>query len=74
MPDYIIKWRSFSTADGKNGVKSYNLVYVADDNVAEAEIYIVKLQQEFVNIEGYAYKIEPLMSMRDYQKFMALKL
>ncbi len=74
LPDYIVKWRAFSTADGKEGVKAYNLIYVADDKVAEAEIYIVKLQQEFVDIEGYVYKIEPLMSMRDYQKFMALKL
>ncbi|MFX1316158.1 MAG: hypothetical protein ACFE9T_09865 [Promethearchaeota archaeon] len=74
FPDYIIKWRIFSTADGKDGIKTYNLIYVADDKVAEAEIFIVKLQQEFVDIEGYVYKIEPLMSIRDYQKLLALKL
>jgi hypothetical protein len=74
FPDFITRWQVFSTADGKDGVKAYNLIFVADDKVAEAELYIVKLMQEFVNIEGYVYKIEPLMSMRDYQKLMALKL
>jgi len=74
FPDYIVKWRVFSTADGKEGIKNYNLIYVADDKVAEAEIYIVKLQQEFTSIDGYVYKIEPLMSIRDYQKLLALKL
>ena len=74
FPDYITRWRVFSTADGKDGVKAYSLIYVADDKVAEAEIYIVKLQQQFVDIEGYVYKVEPLLSIRDYQKLMALKL
>lgn len=74
FPEYIIKWRVFSTADGKKGVKSYNLVYVEDANIAEAEIYMVKLQQEFTQIDGYVYKVESLLSMSDYQKVLALKL
>ena len=74
FPDYITRWQVFSTADGKDGIKAYNLIFVADNKVAEAELYLVKLQQEFVNIEGYVYKVEPLLSMRDYQKLMALKL
>lgn len=74
FPEYIIKWRVFSAADGRRGIKTYNLIYIEDSKIAEAEIYIVKLQQEFTHIDGYVYKIEPLLSIRDYQKVMALKL
>jgi hypothetical protein len=75
LPEFIIKWRIFSTADGKNGIKTYHLIYVPDDKVAELAAYISRLQQEFTDaIDGYVYKVETLLSMSDVQKIQAVKL
>jgi len=75
FPESIIKWRVFGTAAGNKGAKSYNLIYVQDDKIAEATAYIARLQQEFTDtIDGYVYKVEMLLSMSDIQKVQAVKL
>ena len=75
FPDFITKWRNFGTADGKEGLKGYNLIYIKDDKVAEAIAYISRLQQEFTDkIDGYSFKVETLLSMSDFQKVQAVKL
>ncbi len=75
FPDFITKWRVFGTAAGKKGIKSYNLLYVQDDKIAEAIAYIARLQQEFTDtIDEYVYKVEVLLSVRDMQKIQAVKL
>ena len=75
FPDSIIKWRVFGSADGKKGIKSYNIIYVKDDKVGDATAYIARLQQEFTDtIDGYVYKVKPLLSMSDILKVQAVKL
>ena len=75
IPDYITKWRTYSTADGNKGMKIYNVVYVKDDKIVEAELYMVRLYQEFVTgIDGYTYKAEIVFSGSDTQKALAVKL
>ncbi|KKL76349.1 hypothetical protein LCGC14_2045770 [marine sediment metagenome] len=75
FPESITKWRVFGTAAGKKGVKSYNIIYIKDDKIADAIAYIARLQQEFTDtIDGYVYKVEPLLSMSDILKIQAVKL
>lgn len=75
LPDYITKWRSFSTADGNEGLKIYNLIYVKDDKIVDAELYIARLMQEFTNgIDRYTYKVEVVLSGSDTRKSLDVKL
>lgn len=74
LPPYIKKWQAFGAADGKKGLKSYNIIYAEPGKVDEAMLYIAKVQSSFTKIEGYCWKAEPLMSMRDYQKLQALQI
>lgn len=69
LPDYIKKWQIYGTADGRKGYKIYNLIFVKDGVSDEAAIFIAKMQQYFVeNINGYQWKIEPVMGMKDSMK------
>ncbi|TFF69100.1 MAG: hypothetical protein EU516_01240 [Promethearchaeota archaeon] len=69
MPDYINKWQTFAAADGKEGVKVYNLIMVKEGKSDEASIYLTKNQNVFIEkIEGYRWKIEPVMGMKDSLK------
>ena len=71
MPDFIKKWQIFGTADGSKGYKVYNLIYVKENVSDEAGIFITKMQQHFTeNVEGYTWKIEPVMGMKDSMKVM----
>jgi hypothetical protein len=75
LPDYITKWRTFSTADGNEGLKVYNLIYVKDEKIADAELYIARLMQEFTSkIDGYTYKVEVVLSGSDTRKSLEIKL
>jgi len=71
---YIKKWQIFSTPDGNNGMKTYNIVYIEEGKVDEALIYIMKLLSFFNEVEGYSYKIEPVLSTRDAERIAALKM
>ncbi|MFX0081306.1 MAG: hypothetical protein ACFE94_06090 [Candidatus Hodarchaeota archaeon] len=75
LPDYITKWRTFSTADGPEGMKVYNLIYVKDDKIVEAELYVARLMREFTDgINGYTYKVEVVLSGTDTRKSLDVKL
>ena len=74
LPPYITKWRMFNAADGKKGGKTYNIVYVDDSRIAEAGLYISKVMSLFYEIEGFCWKIEPLMSQRDAVKVPSVKI
>ena len=69
---HIKKWLIYSTTDGKKGRKTYNIVYIEEGKVDEVQIKILKLLNFFHGVEGYSYKIEPLISSRDIQKIAAL--
>lgn len=72
LPDYIKKWQIFGTAEGEMGIKVYNLIMVEKGKSDEAAIFIVKMQQHFVdNVEGYKYKIEVLMGVKDSMKVLS---
>ena len=71
MPDFITRWNNFVTADGKEGVKVYNLIMVKENVSDEAAIYISKVQAKFTdNVDGYVWKIEPCMGMKDSLKVL----
>ena len=74
FPLYIKKWQLFGTADGRKGLKGYGIVYTDPEKVDEAGIYIAKIMSLFNEVEGYTWKVEPLMSMRDIQKLQSLQL
>ncbi|MEJ2279185.1 MAG: hypothetical protein P8Y70_15785 [Candidatus Lokiarchaeota archaeon] len=72
LPEYIKKWQLFGTTDGKNGFKVYNLIMIEKGKSDEALIFIAKMQQHFItNVEGYTWKIEPLMSVKDSMKMFS---
>jgi hypothetical protein len=70
LPDYIKKWQIFGTPDGDNGTKVYNLIMVEKNKADEALIFITKLQNEFTNIDGYVWKIEPCLGVQDALKVL----
>ena len=71
MPDFIKKWQMFGTADGSKGYKVYNLIYVEEKAADEAAIFIGKMMQHYVeNVEGYNWKIELVMGMKDSMKVL----
>jgi hypothetical protein len=74
FPPYIKKWQLFGTADGRRGLKGYGIVYTDPEKVDEAGIYIAKIMSLFNEVEGYTWKVEPLMSMKDLQKFQSLNI
>ncbi|MFX1535648.1 MAG: hypothetical protein ACFFDI_15655 [Promethearchaeota archaeon] len=73
LPDYIKRWQIFGTPDGNNGLKAYNLIMVEKDKADEALIFITKLQSEFTEIDGYVWKIEPCLGMRDSLKVLEME-
>ena len=74
LPPYIKKWQMFGTADGKRGLKAVSIVYTDPEKVDEAGIYIGKIMSLFSEVEGYTWKIEPMMGMKDIQKMNSMKL
>ena len=73
MPPYIKKWRQLATPD-RAGAKSYNIIYVDDDKIAEAGLYIGKLMNLYWDLEGFAYTLELVASMRDTRKMFDMEL
>ena len=73
-PPYITKWQRLTAAGGKKGAKVYNIIYIDDNNITEAELYIAKLASLYFNIEGFAYKVEPVLSIRDTVKVLGVKI
>ena len=74
FPPYIKKWQLFGTADGRKGLKGYGIVYTDPEKVDEAGIYIAKIMSLFSEVEGYTWKVEPLMSMKDMLKVQSLQI
>ncbi len=74
LPPYIKKWQILIAADGLNGVKAYEIIYVDDNKIAEARLYISKVMSLFSGIKGYSWKMEPVMSMRDNLKLAGMKI
>ena len=70
LPDYIKRLQIFGTPDGNNGMKVYNLIMVERNKADEALIFITKLQNEFTDIEGYVWKIEPCLGVQDALKVL----
>ena len=73
-PPYITKWQRLSTAGGKKGAKMYNIIYIDDKSITEAGLYIGKLASLFYSIEGFAWEMELVMSMRDLLKIPGVKI
>ena len=74
FPPYIKKWQLFGTADGNQGLKGIGIVYADPEKGDEAVIYIAKIMSLFAEVEGYTWKVEPLMSMKDMLKVQSLQI
>ena len=74
VPPYIKKWQSFIAADDKKGIKGYNIIYLEEGKVEEGLLYVTKLQGEFLQVDGYSWKVEPVISNRDGQRIMSMEL
>lgn len=70
FPKSIKKWLIYTTADGLNGSKGYELIFTEKGQADEALIAIHKILAPFADIEGYRYKIEPLLGMKDTAKIL----
>ena len=65
LPGFIKKWQTFSCHDGESGMKGYNLIMVEKGKADEAVIEIARIIRPFWEIEGYRWKLEPLMGVKD---------
>jgi hypothetical protein len=74
LPPYITKWIRLNAADGKKGAKVYNIIYIDDSKIVEAGFYISKVASMFNEIEGFCWKVEPVMSVRDSLKVAGIKV
>ena len=74
LPAFIKKWQTFSTSDEERGLKGYNIIMTDKENVDEAMIEISKLTAPFWKIEGFAMKLEPLLTMKDSLKVIGKSL
>ncbi len=70
LPSCIKKWQTFSCSDGECGIKGYNLIFVEEGKGDEAVVEITKLTLPFWEIEGFAWKLEPLMGVTDSLKVL----
>jgi hypothetical protein len=70
----IKRWIPLSTPDGKDGMKTYHIIYIDEGKAEETLPYIMKMLSFFNEIEGYSYKIESTFSGRDMRKMTELKI
>ena len=68
LPDFIKKWQIFGVVDGKDGMKAYELIYVERGKSDEFLSHVTKALIPFTKIEGYTWKIEPLLTVKDLLK------
>ncbi len=70
----VTKWRVYNTADGKDGMKQYHLIYTERGKLEEAGMAVYKYFFPFVSqIEGYYIKIENLVGVSDSYKMVGMK-
>jgi len=74
LPPYITKWTRLNAVDGRKGAKVYNIIYCLDDKTVEAGLFVSKVASMYYGIEGFSWKIEPVMSVRDTVKVQGVKL
>ncbi len=65
LPPFIKKWDVFFGQDGLEGGKVYHLIMVETGKVDEGYKYINKINQPMAAVEGWNWKIEPLLGMKD---------
>ena len=65
LPSCIKKWQTFSSSDGTDGIKGYNLIFTDRQKGDEALVEITKMIMPFWQIEGYRWKLEPLIGVSD---------
>ena len=70
IPDYIKRWQIYMTPDGPKGMKSYQVIMSEKGKGDEALFYINKTLVPFMEIEGYEWKIENLMGVKDSFKLL----
>ena len=73
LPPYIRKWQQLATAD-REGAKNYSIIYVDDDKIAQAQLWIVKVMSLYWKLEGFRYTLEPVFSQTDMKKMFATQI
>ena len=72
LPDFIKKWQIFTTSDGTQGIKSYQLIFCEKGKGDDALLYIYKSFAEYIKIEGYDINIEILMGVKDSMSIIGM--
>jgi len=71
---FVTKWRVFNTPAGKDGMKTYHLIYTERGKLEEAGAEIFKYFAPFtMEIEGFHLQFENLMGTSDSYKLIGMK-
>ena len=70
-PNFVKKWQFLQTAEGKDGIKHYNIIYIEKGKGDEAIIDISKMLWPILDKEYVEAKIEILTSARDALKILS---
>ena len=70
-PNFVKKWQFLQTAEGKSGIKHYNIIYIEKGKGDEAIIDISKMLWPILDKEYVEAKIEILTSARDALKILS---
>ncbi len=71
MPDYVKKWQVLQTAEGKEGIKQYNIIHVEKNRGDDAIVEISKIMRPFIELDFVEAKLEVLIGVQDSRKIMA---
>ena len=70
-PNFVKKWQFLQTAEGKAGIKHYNIIYIEKGKGDEAIVDISKMLWPILDKEYVEAKIEVLTSARDALKILS---
>jgi hypothetical protein len=73
LPDFVEQKDLYMTASNDNGeIKTYGLYECPDDKVYEGFIGITKRLTSYFVVEGFKFKIEPLLTVREALPLLGL--
>ena len=70
---FVTKWRVFNTADGKDGMKQYHLIYTEKGKLEEAQMGINKYFLPVLQIQDVFMKAEGLIGVQDSFNMIGMK-
>ena len=65
LPAFIKRLHVLITARGDLGMKAYGIYEVNDAKLKDAMIELTKYFVQFIDIEGFRYEIEPMLTAQE---------